>query len=159
MFHLFVRRRHGAFGRILVLPLRLAVAVVVIVIGVVVIIIVARAVVVVVLIVVETPLLVVVIVVWALLVVVLAVVVTRTLLLWWTVTALRLRPLEVGGRLLFTKRFQLDGVSVIEFVFIDGGIVFRLFLTGFRTDLLIDFGFELKAAFQSAAATGDVLRI
>ena len=158
MFHLFVRRRHGAFGRILVLPLRLAVAVVVIVVGIV-IIIVARTVVVVVLIIVETPLLVVVIVVLALLVVVLSVVVTRTLLLLWAVATLRLRPLEVGGRLLFTKRFQLDGVSVIEFVFIDGGIVFRLFLAGFRTDFLVDFRFELEAAFQSAAATGDVLRI
>ncbi len=158
MFHLFVRRRHGAFGRILVLPLRLAVAVVVIVVGIV-IIVVTRTVVVVVLIVVETSLLVVIIVVLALLVVVLPVVVTRALLLLWTVAALLLRPLEVGGWLLFTERFQLDGISVIEFVCVCGIIVFCLFLTGFCADFLIDFGFELKAAFQAAAATGDILWI
>ncbi|MBQ9446648.1 MAG: hypothetical protein IJU61_08650, partial [Victivallales bacterium] len=73
MFHLFVRRRHGAFGRILVLPLRLAVAVVVIVIGVVVINIVSRAVGVGVMIVFEKPLIGFVIIFFTLLVVVLPV--------------------------------------------------------------------------------------
>ena len=37
--------------------------------------------------------------------------------------------------------------------------IFLLLLVGFGADFLIDFGFELKAAFQTAAATGNVLRI
>ena len=143
------------------MPLRLAIAIAVVVIVVVgiVIIVVARTVVTIVLIVVETPLLVVVIVVWPLLVVVLAVVVARTLLLWWSVAALLLRPLEVRGGLFFTELILQGSFCVIEFVCICFDIVLRLFLAGFRADFLVDFGFELETAFQSAAATGDVLRI
>ena len=78
------------------------------------------------------------------------------------VAALLLRPLEARGGLLFAQRLQLDGLRVVQFVHVRHGVVRRflfLFLTGLRADLLVDFGFELEAAFQSAAAAGDVLRI
>ena len=148
MFDLLVRWRHRAFGRILVLFLLLPVVVAAVV--VIVVIVVARTVVVVVLVVVETPLLVVVIIVIVLplLVIVLPVVVAWTLLLLLAVAALL--PLEVGGRLFFTERFQLDGLHVVQFICVSG-IILRLFLAGFRADFLVDFGFELEAAFQSAA--------
>ena len=173
MLYLLVRRRHGAFGRILVLPLLLAIAVVVVaavVVTIVIIIVVvawtvvAVVLVAVVLVAVETAMLVVVSVavsvVLALLVVVLAVVVARALLL--AVAALLLRSLDVGGRLLFTVPLQLDELRAVLFIFVRDGIVrcvFRLFLAGFGADFLVDFSLELKTAFQAAAAAGDILRV
>ena len=154
MFDLLVRWRHGPFGRILMLFRRLTVAVVVAaVVIVVVIVIIVIVVVAVVMIAVEPPLLIVVVVLGAVvvlprLVVVLPVVVAWTLLLLLAVAALL--PLEVGGRLFFTERFQLDGLHVVQFICVSG-IILRLFLAGFRADFLVDFGFELEAAFQSAA--------
>ena len=166
MFDLFVWRRHGAFGRILVLFLLLPVVVAAVVI-IVIIIVVARAVVIVivvavVLIVVKSPLLIVVlpaVVVLALLVVVLSVIIAWTLLLL-AVAALLLRSLVVGGGLFVVESFQKSSLHVVKIVRIGVvGYVFRLFLAGFGTDFLVDFGFELEAAFQTAATTGNVLRI
>ena len=79
------------------------------------------------------------------------------------VAALLLRPLEIVGRFFFAERLQTHGLHVVHFVceirIIVHGNVFRLPLIGFGADFLVDFGFELKAAFQAAATAGNVLRI